>query len=461
MGRNNRELQYVSITIKGNNPKILFLADDPRLFSGVGTITNRISKAFIDNGWECVHLGAAVNPPDKNLFVDELGRKIYPHTGYGDFFTLLNLLENERPDVIQAMTDPRYFLWLFGMSDIVRKKCPIMYHTIWDNPPIPRYNYPYYNSCDSLLCISKLTYNIVEQCKKDTNGTFNNIYCPHGVDTNVMKPISKDEEFEDVVGVIDWESKGKPKDKEPKKINIESFSSRIKQMAGKSNDQKLFLVFWTNKNMRRKRPSSLMASFSRFAEGKSDVALLMHTEIATDYGTDLSAVKETLFPDSPVILFSHRIPEEELVRFYNCASCVINIANAEGFGLSSLEGMSCGIPIINNMTGGLQDQMFIKDDITRSCGIPIYPIVKDLVGSIPTPYINDEYVSEEQVVEALEQMYKEWKNDSDTYKMWKMNARTNAVENFSNEQMCKLHMDEANRLIQEWNPPPRWKIQTM
>jgi glycosyltransferase involved in cell wall biosynthesis len=42
---------------------------------------------------------------------------------------------------------------------------------------------------------------------------------------------------------------------------------------------------------------------------------------------------------------------------YNCADCVINISNNEGFGLGTLEAIFAGTPIVVNMTGGLQFQI--------------------------------------------------------------------------------------------------------
>ena len=33
----------------------------------------------------------------------------------------------------------------------------------------------------------------------------------------------------------------------------------------------------------------------------------------------------------------------------------VNISDAEGFGLATLESLSCATPIIVNMTGGLQE----------------------------------------------------------------------------------------------------------
>jgi glycosyltransferase involved in cell wall biosynthesis len=38
--------------------------------------------------------------------------------------------------------------------------------------------------------------------------------------------------------------------------------------------------------------------------------------------------------------------QDELAVMYNMADCTINISDAEGFGLATLESLSCGTPII-------------------------------------------------------------------------------------------------------------------
>ena len=249
------------------------------------------------------------------------------------------------------MTDPRYWIWLWSFEDEIRNKMPIVYYHVWDNLPIPKYNYDYYNSCDSILCISKISYQIATQCKKDTNGIFNVIDCPHGVDIETFKPLDWNEEFENIVAMRDWESAGKPEDKKPSLINLHYFKERIQESAKDwIQDYKNieFIIFWSNKNMRRKNAPVVMEAFHKFAKDKKDCMLILHTEVCTDHGTDLHVVRDTLFNDVPIVLFPHRIPELELVKFYNISACTLNIASAEGFGLSSLESLACGIPVINN-----------------------------------------------------------------------------------------------------------------
>ena len=46
---------------------------------------------------------------------------------------------------------------------------------------------------------------------------------------------------------------------------------------------------------------------------------------------------------------------------YNMADVTINIASNEGFGLGTAESLMAGVPIIVNVTGGLQDQCGFKN----------------------------------------------------------------------------------------------------
>jgi len=76
----------------------------------------------------------------------------------------------------------------------------------------------------------------------------------------------------------------------------------------------------------------------------------------------------------------------------------INISDAEGFGLSTLESLSCGTPIIVNMTGGLQEQV---TDGKNWFGVGIEPASKAIVGTQDIPYIYEDRVGKEDVIDAL------------------------------------------------------------
>ena len=87
---------------------------------------------------------------------------------------------------------------------------------------------------------------------------------------------------------------------------------------------------------------------------------------------------------------------------YNMAICTLNVADAEGFGLATLESLSCGTPIIVNMTGGLQEQV---TDGENWFGIGLEPASKAIIGSQQVPYIYEDRVSGDEFVAALEKIY--------------------------------------------------------
>ena len=80
----------------------------------------------------------------------------------------------------------------------------------------------------------------------------------------------------------------------------------------------------------------------------------------------------------------------------------INVSDAEGFGLSTLESLACGTPVIVNMTGGLQEQV---TDGENWFGVGIEPSSKAIIGSQEVPYIFEDRLSEEDVVSALKKVF--------------------------------------------------------
>jgi len=152
-------------------------------------------------------------------------------------------------------------------------------------------------------------------------------------------------------------------------------------------------------------------------------ALIMHTEVSSEHGTDLKAVKEALAdPDYVNVFFStDRLSTGQMNLMYNIADVTMLISSNEGWGLSLTESMMAGTMIIANTTGGMQDQMRFQDEdgnwihlskefpsnhngtFTR-CGswaVPVFPSTRSLVGSPSTPYIFDDRVKLEDVATAI------------------------------------------------------------
>ena len=128
---------------KEDRKTILFLADDMRLPSGIGTMTRSL---IVGNAhkYNFIHLGAAVNHPDigkiQDLSADvnmEVGIPdasvlLYPYNGYGDPEIVRLLMERHKVNAIVHFTDPRYWNWLYRMSAEIRQHIPIFYYHIWE-----------------------------------------------------------------------------------------------------------------------------------------------------------------------------------------------------------------------------------------------------------------------------------------------------------------------------------------
>jgi hypothetical protein len=151
--------------------KILLISDDIAAFSGVGTMAREIvTNSAHQLNW--VNLGGAINHPNagKRMDYSEDTNKIaeitdssvivYPTNGYGNTEIIRQVIDLEKPDVLMLFTDPRAFIHVFEMENEIRRKMPIIYLNVWDEYIAPLFNSSYYNSCDTLIGISKQTVNI-------------------------------------------------------------------------------------------------------------------------------------------------------------------------------------------------------------------------------------------------------------------------------------------------------------
>ena len=401
--------------------KILLLSDDLRMTSGIATVSKEFVFGTADR-FDWVQLAAAVKHPEqgkemdlgedlrKQTGIEDASLKIVPWTGYGDANILRQLIMRHQPDAILHFTDPRYWRWLYEIEAEIRENIPILFYHIWDDLPDPEYNRDYYESCDWLGCISKQTTGIVSRVGKIKTKT--NIpledwqvdYVPHGINQDTYKPVDVPVDFKNRV----------TRDKDYK-----------------------FVLFWMNRNIRRKQPSDVIWAFEKFRQGlpeedRDKVLLIMHTNPIDQNGTDLIAVQKKIAPDADIIFSTDRVDQKQLNYIYNIADCTINIAGNEGFGLTTAESIMAGTPAIINVTGGLQDQcglrkksdgkLFTADDYKKIGSLhnyrewedkvthgewvkPLWPRVQTMVGSVPTPYIIDDKVDVNEAADAIRYWY--------------------------------------------------------
>ena len=403
--------------------KILVIADHPMSPSGVGTQTKYMIQALLKTGrYQFLCLGGAVKHADYTpQTVQPYGQdfRIFPIDGYGTHELIRSILQKERPDALWFMTDPRFYGWLWEIENEVRAVCPMIYYHVWDNFPAPKFNRRFYRSTDEVVCISKVTHKILQEVAPDVSSH----YLPHAVNTNDFKKLNSTDE-------------------RPARLREQIYSHADEDLLNK--DKKIF--FWNNRNARRKQPGTLIWWFKEWLDkvGHDKACLLMHTDAEDPHGQPLPHLIEHLgMHRGQVMLSRNKVTSEELGTFYNTADFTINIADAEGFGLGTLESLSCGTPIIVNMTGGLQEQVTNGADWF---GWGIQPSSKSIIGSLQVPYIYEDRISQEDFEKCLT---KALKLSKPKYKAMSEAGMKHVKENYSFENYEKGWVDLMDGFVEK------------
>ena len=410
--------------------KIVVLSDHPLSPSGVGTQTRYMIEALLKTGrYKFVCLGGAVKHTNYNPSkVEPWGEDwlIYPVDGYGTQEIIRSLMVKEKPDLLWFMTDPRFYSWLWEIENEIRPNIPMVYYHVWDNFPAPKFNAPFYESNDEVVCISKVTHEIVKTVSPNVASS----YLPHAVDNNAYKKLTDPESKEKITNL--------------RKNLLERSEKEVANL-----NKKIF--FWNNRNARRKQSGTLIWWFKEWLDkvGHDKACLIMHTDAQDQHGQDLPYIIEHLGVNKgQVLLSTNKVPPEELSLLYNLADFTINISDAEGFGLATLESLSCGTPIIVNMTGGLQEQV---TNGKEWFGWGIQPTSKTVIGSLQVPFIYEDRISQEDFETA---MNKALKCSKKQYQKMSQAGINHINENYNFEKYENSWVETIDRIIEEhgsWN----------
>ena len=454
---------------KEKRKKILLLCDDIRVHSGIAHMGRELVMNTAHH-YNWVNLGGAVKHPEagqrfdlsqdtnKQAGIEDSSVMLYPTDGYGNPDLIRQLIQIEKPDALFLITDPRYWAWLFQMENEIRKHCPIVYLNIWDDYPAPLYNETFYESCDALLGISKQTVNI-NKLVLGPKAEYKIIeYVPHGVNHKVFRPLSEEE-----------------------KSTKEFLEFKNNIFKGKEFE---FVLFFNSRNIRRKQIPDTILAFRHFVdrlpkEQAKKCLFLLHTQPVDEHGTDLNAVIDLLCPEDycNVYFTGGMFDPERMNWLYNLADAQILLTSNEGWGLSLTEALVVGLPIIANVTGGMQDQMrFIKDgkwmDFDEefpsnhrgtikehgSWAFPVYPTSRSLVGSVPTPYIFDDRCEPEDAADRIEEVYnlgKEGRKQAgDQGREWALGDEAG----FTSEKMGNRVIQYVDELFDTWEPREKYEF---
>lgn len=394
--------------------KILLISDHALSPSGVGVQSKHLIEGLINKGdVSVIQLGGALKHNSYDIVKVSEDFVIKPIDGFGDVNLLRSILLNEKPDALIIFTDPRFFKWLFEIEDEIRQVCPILWWHVWDNRPTPRFNDWMYDATDVLNCHSYLTY---EMCKENFPEKTN--FIPHAFPKDVFYRLDKKKVLEEKVRIL-----GKDR---------------------KDN----FVCLWINRNCKRKRPADVLHAWYHFINNVDNqqrkATLIMHTDPNDSAGNNLYEIANIYNLLDTVAFSTAKVDQEFLNTLHNIADVTLNISFNEGFGLTTLESMQVGTPIIASKTGGLTRQVIDHRDNTEN-GVGIDPVIKTIVGTQSIPYIFEDYVDVKDVADAIHKIYNMSKED---YDLLSKKVENYVRKEFSYEKTINLWHESINCAIE-------------
>jgi len=258
--------------------------------------------------------------------------------------------------------------------------------------------------------------------KKDFNKDCT--YIPHGVDTGLFKPI----------------------------LNPMYGDKPLKKVAGDA-----FIVGCVSRNQHRKNIPRLVKGFAQFVKknklSPKEAKLMLHMDW-TDYMgwqfpqfADQYGVGEYLMPPLMYKLDEGQaISEEQMAHLYNCMDVFVLPTGGEGFGIPTLEAMSCGVPICaTNYTTSWE---LIKSTDPENEDIPMFPLGGDWRDAGPNgrDHLEEEDICERGILIPYKDMWWDTPNRAAPQRaIASENAIAEALQYYYDSPTKRLETGKAGR----------------
>lgn len=361
--------------------KVLFLSDNLHLNTGSARVCRKLVD-FVKEDNDLIYY--ATNSPgfrryDINIPIVDDGHDDYGRT------QLPNVIANEKPDVVITFGDVMHYSYIPYIPN--RKNFLWIFFVMIDSlnflNSLPSSWQPILSNADSLITCTEFAQNALEEFL-ETNVTCLRFGC-----SEKFFRVTEEEQ-------LDIRSEYGLKDK--------------------------FVVLVVNRNALRKNIPASLKAFKKFRETFTSTShfdepvLFLHMNSRDPFGIDInSLLRDYELLDCAYYINSYfnsdkidpDIPDDKLREIYNLSSygkgCFLYTSGAEGYGLTMLEAMSCGVPVIacdySSMT-----------EILGNCGFLIKP------SSYLTVEAGLEHalIDEDEVVKKLELLSK---NEYEAIKM--------------------------------------------
>lgn len=182
-----------------------------------------------------------------------------------------------------------------------------------------------------------------------------------------------------------------------------------------------FIFYSVFQWIERKNPKTLLQSFWKAFEGKTDVALLLKTYRVNYTQKEVDLIKEDIYKWKHELKLSHYpkvfimkklMPTESLYRLHKTGDCYVTATRGEGWCIPAVESMSMGNPVIGLDKTGFADYM--DQDIYYPCSTTPQKVKQ--VNWIP--WYTDEQnwleISQKDLVKQMSKVYNNQKEAAQT-----------------------------------------------
>jgi D-inositol-3-phosphate glycosyltransferase len=307
--------------------KILAIGDSIFLPTGYGRVSKNVLSYFALKGHNVVQIGWGHSEPNMQYPVHNDGINaaitIVPPLTNDPFYTLttINYINAWKPDIVYNSND--YFTMdpLLQNNDKLNHHPKLVQYGIIDGPMAARCYKQIIKKMDVPVVPSQYGFN---QLKEITD---KGIYIPHGVDTKLYNAYEPKEVFKTKLGV-----------------------------------QGKFVFGCVNRNIWRKQYPILIRAFSRLKHEYHlrDIVLYLVCDPYDLLGNNIwnwakmhdLTVSNRQDQIADIMLHPYilnavcNLTDQQLVEAYNAFDVMVSTSMSEGFGLSTIEAMACGIPVV-------------------------------------------------------------------------------------------------------------------